>query len=102
MDRRRFVTGTLTASATLMAPSLVGAQQPTTLVGVLEEDPPGFNSAITSTISTFATSSPVHQGLTQIMADGTIEPLLAKSWEISPDGLTYTFHLRDDVKWHDG
>ncbi|MBS7700476.1 MULTISPECIES: ABC transporter substrate-binding protein [unclassified Chelatococcus] len=102
MDRRRFVTGTLTASATLMAPRFADAQQPTTLVGVLEEDPPGFNSAITSTISTFATSSPVHQGLTLIMADGTIEPLLAKSWEISPDGLTYTFHLRDDVMWHDG
>jgi peptide/nickel transport system substrate-binding protein len=26
-------------------------------------------------------------------------PLLAKSWEVSPDGLTYTFHLREGVKW---
>jgi peptide/nickel transport system substrate-binding protein len=31
-----------------------------------------------------------------------IEPMLAKAWEVSPDGLTYTFHLRDDVKFHDG
>ncbi len=29
-------------------------------------------------------------------------PWLAKSWEISADGLSYTFHLRDDVKFHDG
>jgi peptide/nickel transport system substrate-binding protein len=29
-------------------------------------------------------------------------PWLAKSWEISPDGRSYTFHLRDDVKFHDG
>src|SRR3954469_3794874 len=29
-------------------------------------------------------------------------PWLAKSWEISRDGLDYTFHLRDDVKFHDG
>src|SRR5882724_911543 len=29
-------------------------------------------------------------------------PWLAKSWEISGDGLSYTFHLRDDVKFHDG
>jgi peptide/nickel transport system substrate-binding protein len=29
-------------------------------------------------------------------------PWLAKSWEVSPDGLTYTFHLRDDVTFHDG
>ncbi|WP_226575791.1 ABC transporter substrate-binding protein [Acuticoccus sediminis] len=32
----------------------------------------------------------------------TIEPLLAKSWEVSDDGLTYTFHLRDDVTFCDG
>ncbi|TKT76346.1 ABC transporter substrate-binding protein [Aquamicrobium sp. LC103] len=29
------------------------------------------------------------------------KPGLAKSWEISPDGLTYTFHLRDDAVWQD-
>ncbi len=29
-------------------------------------------------------------------------PLLASSWEVSKDGLSYTFNLRKDVKWHDG
>ena len=29
-------------------------------------------------------------------------PSWRERWEISPDGLTYTFHLRQDVKWHDG
>ena len=29
-------------------------------------------------------------------------PNLARAFEMSPDGLTYTFHLRDDVLWHDG
>ncbi|GAA0466891.1 ABC transporter substrate-binding protein [Paractinoplanes deccanensis] len=33
---------------------------------------------------------------------GKIVPWLAKSWEISPDGLTYTFHLRDDVTFANG
>ena len=33
---------------------------------------------------------------------GKIEPWLAKSWTISPNGLTYTFTLRDDVKFTDG
>ncbi len=31
-----------------------------------------------------------------------LRPALAKSWEISDDGTVYTFHLRDDVKFHDG
>ena len=30
------------------------------------------------------------------------EPRIAESWEISEDGLDYTFHLRDDIKFHDG
>ena len=29
-------------------------------------------------------------------------PGLAKSWDVTPDGLTYTFHLRDGVKFQDG
>lgn len=33
---------------------------------------------------------------------GNISPWLAKSWNISPDGKTYTFHLRDDVTFSDG
>ena len=40
--------------------------------------------------------------LVYIRGDGEIRPELAKSWEISPDRLTWTFHLRDDVRFHDG
>jgi peptide/nickel transport system substrate-binding protein len=32
-------------------------------------------------------------------AVGTVGPLLAKSWDISPDGLTYTFHLQEGIKF---
>ncbi len=44
----------------------------------------------------------VFSGLTRFSPDMKIEPDLAKSWEVSPDGLTWIFHLREDVLWHDG
>ncbi|MBY0262050.1 MAG: hypothetical protein K2Q20_06880, partial [Phycisphaerales bacterium] len=34
--------------------------------------------------------------------DYTISPGVAERWEISPDGKTYTFHLRDNAKWSNG
>lgn len=45
----------------------------------------------------------VYEGLVEY-APGTtkVVGLLAKSWDISPDGLTYTFHLVDGAKFHDG
>jgi peptide/nickel transport system substrate-binding protein len=44
----------------------------------------------------------VFEGLTRFMGDGSVVPGLAESWEISDDGLTYTFTLRDGVTFHDG
>ncbi len=44
----------------------------------------------------------VFEGLVLYDETGAIIPGLAESWEISEDGLTYTFHLRDDVNFHNG
>ncbi|MCA1036652.1 ABC transporter substrate-binding protein [Bacillus infantis] len=41
-------------------------------------------------------------GLTQPGKDLSPSPDLAKEWDTSEDGLEWTFHLRDDVLWHDG
>lgn len=41
-------------------------------------------------------------GLTTHDAAGATIPGVAKSWESTPDGLVWTFHLRDDAKWSDG
>jgi peptide/nickel transport system substrate-binding protein len=44
-----------------------------------------------------------YEGLLKYKPDSTeIIPSLAQSWEVSPDRLTYTFHLRTGVKFHDG
>jgi peptide/nickel transport system substrate-binding protein len=42
------------------------------------------------------------RGLTRVGPDGRPEPELAESWEIDPTSKTYTFHLRQDLKWSDG
>ena len=47
-------------------------------------------------------ASLVFSGLTRIDTDGTPQPDLAERWEVTPDGLTYTFHLRANIAWHDG
>ncbi len=41
-------------------------------------------------------------GLTRITGDGTPTPDLAERWDVTPDGLAYTFILRPDLVWHDG
>lgn len=45
----------------------------------------------------------IFEGLVEYMPGSTeIEPCLAESWEISEDGLEMTFHLRENVRFHDG
>jgi peptide/nickel transport system substrate-binding protein len=44
----------------------------------------------------------VVEGLVAFREDTSIGPMLADSWEISPDDKTYTFHLRKGVKFHNG
>jgi len=44
----------------------------------------------------------LYEGLTRIGSKGEVLPALAESWDISSDGLTYTFKLRQGAKFHDG
>ena len=44
----------------------------------------------------------IFSGLTRYDSTGQLTGDLATKWEVTPDGKTYTFHLRKNVKWHDG
>ncbi len=44
----------------------------------------------------------IYDSLVVQLPDNTIKPWLAKEWTVSEDGLSYTFKLREDVKFHDG
>ena len=78
------------------------AQAASTLVYCSEASPAGFDpSQYTSGTDFDASAETVFNRLTQFKRGGTeVEPGLATSWDVSPDGLSYTFHLRDGVKFH--
>lgn len=44
----------------------------------------------------------IFSGLTSHDGENQVAPGLAKSWDYDEDTLTYTFHLEENVKWHDG
>jgi len=54
------------------------------------------------TLGAFYLQSCIYDGLIQSSASwDEVEPALAETWEVSEDGLTYTFNLRQGVTWHD-
>ncbi|MCI0476067.1 MAG: ABC transporter substrate-binding protein, partial [Anaerolineales bacterium] len=62
-----------------------------------------LNPHLTTDVPSSEIYSRVYEALLESdPSTGAAKPLLAETWTISPDGLTYTFSLRKDVKWHDG
>jgi dipeptide transport system substrate-binding protein len=74
--------------------------QAKTLVYCSEGSPENFNPMLNTTGTTFDANKPIYDTLVQFKVGSTqIEAGLAESWEITPDGKTFTFHLRHDAKW---
>ena len=75
-----------------------------TFVYCTAKAPLGFSPALVMEGTSYnASSQQVYNRLVEFKKGLTdIEPALAESWEISDDGLTYTFHLRKGVKFHNG
>jgi nickel ABC transporter nickel/metallophore binding protein len=73
---------------------------PQTFVIAVGSDPGPLNPHDYS--SSFIALDMVYEPLVRYAADGSIVPGLAESWEISPDGLTWTFTLREGVTFQDG
>ncbi|AWM90253.1 ABC transporter substrate-binding protein [Pseudomonas sp. 31-12] len=78
------------------------AQAATNLVFCSEGSPAGFDPGQYTTGTDFdASAETMFNRLTQFERGGTaVIPGLATKWDISDDGLTYTFHLREGVKFH--
>jgi peptide/nickel transport system substrate-binding protein/oligopeptide transport system substrate-binding protein len=65
-------------------------------------DPRSLDPALSTDVPTGRAVGYVFDGLTRFTPDARVEPALATRWDVSPDGRTYTFHLRGDVAFHDG
>lgn len=98
----RLIVCTLAALLALpLAAGRAAAKDTLTLGMVLE--PPGLDpTAGAAAAIREVTYANIYEGLVRIDAQGKVQPALAASWTISPDGLAYTFHLRSGVHFHDG
>jgi peptide/nickel transport system substrate-binding protein len=74
-----------------------------TLVYAQGADPRGLDPAFVDDGESSKIICNIYEGLLKYKAGSTeLEPCLAKSWEISPDGKVYTFKLEQNIKFHDG
>src|SRR5471032_1892860 len=96
--------GLLKFSMGLIALTVAASVQAKTLVYCSEGSPEGFNPQLFTSGTTYdASSVPIYNRLVEFKIGTTeLEPCLAEKWDISPDGKTYTFHLRTGVKFHNG
>jgi peptide/nickel transport system substrate-binding protein len=62
----------------------------------------GWDPAILTYSTGFVVTQQMFDTLVEVDPTGAFQPGLAEKWEISSDGLQYTFHLRDGVTFHDG
>ncbi|MDA4113910.1 MAG: ABC transporter substrate-binding protein [Thaumarchaeota archaeon] len=92
------VLGALLVSS--FGPVLAASSSSTIIIGTTGAVTPKTFNVMQSTQTYYVSS--IWQGLVGWSSNGTAIPQLADWWKISPDGLTYTFNLRNGLKWSDG
>ncbi len=96
------VTAGLLAAATACGGGSSSGTPGAGLTVAIESQPECLDPAVSALDVTAVVDRNVFDSLVDRAPDGSFQPWLAQSWEISPDGLEYTFHLRPGVTFHDG
>src|SRR5215470_5080836 len=102
ITRRQFLATGGATLGVLAFPNVVRAQAGTTLVSAQTTEATGLDPSLVPALSRSRRSPLTYNQLVRFDSDMTLVPELAESWQISPDGLTWTFKLRQGVKFHDG
>ena len=93
-----FLVGSLIASAFAAKAENYGG----TLAFLVQPEPPTLASYVSTSGPIGLVMPKVYEGLFDYDNDGKMVPILAESYNMSADGKTVTFKLRQGVKWHDG
>ena len=99
-----YLTGTLFLWFLLLSQTSCFQQyEPADFTIINGPDPEALDPAIITSQADGRIVSAMFEGLTRFNAKtAQAEPALAKSWEISNEGTTYTFNLREDIRWSTG
>lgn len=88
---------------TTPAPSAAAPALADTITFAQGAEPRGLDPALVDDGESSKVIVNIYEGLLKYSKDSTkLEPCLAESWQVSPDGKVYTFNLRKGVKFHDG
>ena len=104
LNRRTVLASGALSAVPLMTPlSALAQAKKDSVTLALTLEPPGLDptAGAASSIAEITLYN-IYETLTKINADGSVSPLLAESWEVSPDLKTYTFKLRKNVKFQNG
>ncbi|MFZ3121509.1 MAG: ABC transporter substrate-binding protein [Variovorax sp.] len=104
LKRRTVLTASAATAVASALPTFALAQsrKDAMVLGMILE-PAGLDPTVAAASSIAeVTLYNIYETLTKINADGSVTPLLAESWDISPDLKTYTFRLRKGVKFQNG
>lgn len=91
----------LLASLLLLA-ACGGESQRADLVFIQSAEPESIDPALVSDQVSIRISTSLFEGLCRTNVDGRAEPGMAERWDVSDDKRTYTFHLREGIRWSNG
>lgn len=92
----------LSVPALGVAPAAAQEHNPDSIIRWCEDWPTYIDPAVGTDFSDSMALVNLYDTLVFPNLDGSIRPHLAESWDVSEDGLIYTFHLRQGVKFHNG
>ena len=91
------------SSSTSEAPEVATTKDDKTTLNIwMSSEPAHIDPALNSSVDGGCLAVNSFEGLMRYNSDGELEPACAESYEVSEDGLTYTFTMREGLKWSNG